>query len=138
MIDVRFHYKEDESEDRLGALQYQWLNDILEQNKDSNVTFIMSGVQILAERWGSFIEEINQPTKARLLETLRKFKKSGVVFLSGDVHFGQFYKSNCESFTGYKIPELCSSGLTHILNDMYPGVKYFVDGHTPLQFKVSL
>lgn len=44
MIDVRFHYKEDESEDRLGALQYQWLNDILEQNKDSNVTFIMSGV----------------------------------------------------------------------------------------------
>jgi hypothetical protein len=33
--------------------------------------------------------------------------------LSGDVHFAQFYETKCKSLTGYNVPELTTSGMTH-------------------------
>jgi hypothetical protein len=67
----------------------------------------------------------------RLMNLIQKHKKSGVIFLSGDVHFGQMYTSKCASLTGYVIPEMCSSGLTHIYTDLYFNIKNSVSYHTP-------
>lgn len=50
---------------------------------------------------------------------IAKHKKSGVILLSGDVHFAQFYSTYCESLTGYEVPELTSSGLTHHVNSFF-------------------
>lgn len=58
--------------------------------------------------------------------------------MSGDVHYGQFFSSKCSSYTGYKIHELCSSGLTHVLSEASPKVEIFIEGHTPKFFKVTI
>jgi hypothetical protein len=44
---------------------------------------------------------------------IAKHKKSGVILLSGDVHFAQFYKAPCTNNLGYRLWEMTSSGLTH-------------------------
>jgi hypothetical protein len=58
------------------------------------------------------------------------------VFLTGDVHYAQAFSSGCSSMTGYKIHELCSSGMTHVLSSMYPKVEHNVESHTSRFFKV--
>ena len=50
-----------------------------------------------------------------------------MVLLSGDVHLGQFYEAECASFTGQAIlPEVTSSGLSHKLDDNFPGARYIM------------
>ena len=49
---------------------------------------------------------------------LTDLEKDGVVFLTGDVHFGIMSQSPCAAFTGYHIPEITSSGMTHIDADL--------------------
>ena len=66
-------------------------------------------------RYLSYVEDIGQTAKTRILEIIVKHEKSGVVFLSGDVHWAQIFSMNCTSYTGYNIYEFCSSGLTHTL-----------------------
>ncbi|CDW81812.1 UNKNOWN [Stylonychia lemnae] len=138
LLDVRFHYNEDGPNDRLGELQYQWLETILRENSDSDLTLIGSGVQILPERYTSYVEQLGHPSKERILKMVRELKKSGVIFLSGDVHYAQFYQTKCESFTGYNIMEICSSGLSHYLKQACPSkLENFIEGHTPKIFKDS-
>lgn len=57
LLDVRFHYNEDAPNDRLSEIQYQWLDKILGENPDSDITLIGSGVQVFPERWGSYLEQ---------------------------------------------------------------------------------
>ncbi len=106
-------------------------------NDDVNLTLIGSGVQILPERYGSYLEQWGQPTKDRVLGIMHRLKKSKVVFLSGDVHYAQFFETKCTSYLGYNVPELCSSGLTHVLSDISPRCEVFMQGHTPEIFRVS-
>ena len=43
---------------------------------------------------------------------------------------------SCQSYTGYDLPEVCSSGLTHVLTEnTYNGIQVAMDGHTPLLSK---
>ena len=63
-------------------------------------------------------EELDWKNKKTLFIDIIKdtptVKKSGLIFLSGDVHFSQFFHSSCKSFaTGYDMIELTSSGMTH-------------------------
>ena len=53
---------------------------------------------------------------------IRKHKKSGVILLSGDVHYANQYHTPCETLTGYLIPEYTSSGMTHNLRSMTKGL----------------
>ncbi len=55
LLDGRFHYNQDTESDRLGEGQYKWLEEVLAGN-DANVTLIMSGTQVLPDRYGSFVE----------------------------------------------------------------------------------
>lgn len=85
--------------------------------RDSNITLIISPIQVFADR-KFIVEELDSINKEKLfIELIRdtpEIKKSGLIFLSGDVHFAQFFHSSCKSLaTGYDIIEAASSGLTH-------------------------
>ena len=70
-------------------------------------------------------------SKRYLLDLVRKHRKSGVVFLSGDVHFAQFYHTRCQSLTGYNLPELTTSGLTHHVKTFFPFADRLLSIATP-------
>ena len=87
----------------------------------------------------SYVEDLGELSKARLLDLIEKYNKSGVILLSGDVHWAQFFSMHCSSYIGYDIPEVCSSGLTHILSEnAYKGIEIFMEGHTPSIYKVTI
>ncbi len=68
-----------------------------------------------------------------------KHKKSGVIIMSGDVHWAQLFHMNCHSYVGYDLPEICSSGLTHVLSEnSYKGIDIGIEGHTPKIYKVII
>lgn len=73
----------------------------------------MAGLQILPDNL-SAMEKFEWDDKERLLSLIRKHQKSGVVYLTGDIHQAIFMESACASLSnGYAIPEFTSSGMTH-------------------------
>ena len=85
MLDIRFDFDMAEK-DRLGKYQLEWLDELFTKNKDSDITIISSGVQILPDRW-FFTECFEWPSKKMIFNLIKKHEKSGVILLSGDVHF---------------------------------------------------
>jgi alkaline phosphatase D len=87
------------------------------------VTAIISGVQILmdvmpTEQWSTFGQ-----SRGRLFGLIRCLQVDRVVFVSGDVHFGEIAKfdGNTQDVgIGYPIVELTSSGMTHTAGEFWP------------------
>lgn len=44
---------------------------------------------------------------------------NNVMLLSGDVHFGNAYRSPCSAISGYDLIEYTSSGMTHTINNFF-------------------
>lgn len=84
------------------------------------MTLILAGIQMIRDNAPS--EKFGWTNKERLYKIIRDNRKSGVILLSGDVHFAARYQTPCESLTGYTIPEYTSSGMTHILSTMIKGL----------------
>jgi len=91
MLDVRYNLDEVDplgKGDVLGENQWSWLKEQLEQPAD--LRFIASGMQILlnkengSETWMKFPEAHN-----RLMETVKTTGAEGVLFLTGDQHYGE-------------------------------------------------
>lgn len=105
----------DASKTMLGAAQWQWLEDRLRE--PAALRLIVSSIQVLAdghgwERWG------NLPTeRERLFATIGRTGANGVVFLSGDRHFGGIYRRDAD--LPYAVHEVTASGL----NVAYAGVR---------------
>ena len=93
LLDVRYDY-DSKTMDRFGPRQIKWLEEKLQEHSDSDITLIGSGVQILPDRW-FFPEKFEWPSKKQLIDVIKRNEKSGVILLSGDVHFAQFYHMNC-------------------------------------------
>tara|TARA_B110001469_G_C9596043_1_gene295950 strand:+ start:120 stop:1199 length:1080 start_codon:yes stop_codon:yes gene_type:complete len=98
----------DTSTTLLGAAQWAWLEQQLQQPAD--VRIIASSVQVVSrekgmECWGNFPHE-----RQRLIELIRKTKANGVVCISGDVHFSEL---SVEKSGAYPLYDLTSSGLTN-------------------------
>ena len=94
-------------------------------------------MHIIPERYMSYVEDIGQPAKQKILDLIHKYQKSGVIILSGDVHWAQMFHTKCTSYTGYNLPEICSSGMTHVLSEnSYEGIDVIMEGHSPLLYKV--
>jgi alkaline phosphatase D len=78
----------------LGEEQWIWLEKIFKNSKETYI-FIGSGTQILpidrilTEAW-------YEKSRIRLFELIGKYKKSGVIFMSGDIHTGQIIRTPCE------------------------------------------
>ena len=113
LLDARFHAKDSTM---LGTAQTQWLQEQLKKST-ANFKFIVSGTQILAdnpsgEDMGDYGNEREQ-----LLDFLETEKITGVIFLSGDRHYGELMKMERE--TAYPLYEMTSSPLTSWVNPGY-------------------
>ena len=103
----------DESKTLLGKEQWQWLENTLKQPVDLNI--IVSSIQFVSENtaweiWANFPHERNH-----MLELLEKYTAGKVLFLSGDVHRGEF---SALPVNDWILMDVTSSGLSAHL---YPG-----------------
>ena len=92
----------------LGEAQWAWLEAQLRQ--PAEVRLIGSSLQVLADfpGWEAWV---NYPRDhARLLQMIRDTRAEGVVFLSGDTHYGEL--TRLDANVPYPLVDLTSSGLT--------------------------
>nr|WP_232532994.1 MULTISPECIES: alkaline phosphatase D family protein [Ramlibacter] len=99
----------DPAKTMLGPAQWRWLEQQLRE--PAEIRLVMSGIQLLAEghgweRWGNLPLE-----RERLFRVLRETGATGVVLLSGDRHFGAFYRET--ERLPYPLTECTASGFTH-------------------------
>ena len=92
----------------LGERQWQWLERQLEAPADLRI--IGSSIQVLAdftgwESWANFVHD-----RERLFDLIRRKEANGVIFLSGDIHYGEL--SRLDVNVPYTLWDLTSSGLT--------------------------
>lgn len=98
----------DQNATLLGDEQWQWLE--AELKKPAELRLIGSGTQIVADEkamdeWGNFPLE-----RQRLFDLIAQTKASGVVLLSGNVHYSEISKTD---EAPYPLYDFTSSGLTH-------------------------
>ena len=76
----------------LGEEQWKWFEQEL-VNTEAQIYIITSGIQILPpekpiqEKWNNFPHSYK-----RLLSLIKNTETEGVLFLSGDVHYGEVFK----------------------------------------------
>ena len=93
----------------LGKEQWAWLEEVLKRPADVRV--ICSGVQVIKlnanginwEMWGHHPSE-----QKRLYDLIESTKANGAVFISGDMHFGEIYKT---ADTSYPLYDITASGM---------------------------
>ena len=96
----------------LGAEQWVWLEQVLK--RPAKLRLIASGLQVVKlnamgdqwEMWGHHPSERN-----RLFGLIESTKANGVVFISGDKHFAELYKT---TDTTYPLYDLTASGLDQV------------------------
>jgi alkaline phosphatase D len=92
----------------LGEEQWKWLEEQLGQPAD--VRIIATSIQFSHEYngWESWT---NLPAQRRkMTDVIRKTRANGVIFISGDVHWGEISRLPVEN--GYPLYDVTSSGLT--------------------------
>jgi hypothetical protein len=139
--------RSDGAGDILGEHQWAWLGEVLGNATEISpsgiprcaVTTIAGGIQFFmdekpTEHWGNF------PTsRHRLVRMLRENRLPRVVFLSGDVHYGEIGVDDSDearSALGYPVVEVTSSGLTHSVADI-PFVKHAFSSMFPSHRRVG-
>ena len=102
----------DAGDSYLGREQWAWLEEVLK--RPAEVRVICSGVQVIKlndmgknwEMWG------HHPTeRKRLFDLIDSTRANGVVFVSGDMHFAELYKTRD---TSYPLHDLTASGLDQV------------------------
>ena len=93
----------------LGDAQWRWLTDQLRQ--PAELRLIVSSIQVVSEghggeKWMNFPRE-----RRRLYDLIRDTHANGVIFLSGDRHFGDLSVMEAPG-VGYPLFDVTSSGLT--------------------------
>jgi len=108
-LDVRYNRdKIGSNGEVLGNIQWAWLEEQL--NEKAEIRILVSGFQIFlnkesgSETWDNF-----QAQRSKLMELIKKTKAKGVVFLTGDQHYGEVSKVN--NGIGYDAYELQFCGL---------------------------
>jgi alkaline phosphatase D len=109
LLDPRYNRAEPKSGgDTLGETQWAWLAAKLRE--PATLRLIVSGYQILldpdtgSETWAHFPE-----ARERLFRTIREAKADGVVFLTGDQHYGEVLR--VRDAIGYDAIELQFAGI---------------------------
>jgi alkaline phosphatase D len=107
----------DAGQDMYGPVQWSWLEAQLTAEPRPAVTLIGTGIQILSQGDPYVSENFARlpQSKARLLALLAVHNVSGVVLLSGDVHFAELNAMRVPAvgYPGLGVLELTSSGMTH-------------------------
>ncbi|MFT5189424.1 MAG: alkaline phosphatase D [Verrucomicrobiales bacterium] len=100
----------------LGEAQWKWLAE--ELSKPADVRVIASSIQFGHQHngWESWTNLPHELLK--MLSTIRETKADGVVFISGDVHWGEISVLEVEDL--YPIHDVTSSGLTQDWDSVEP------------------
>jgi alkaline phosphatase D len=112
LLDTRYHRdKPGPTADVLGEAQWHWLETQL-QNSPAQLHLIVSSIQVLSqqhpwEKWANFPQ-----SRQRLLDLLVKHHVPGVLFISGDRHFGELSVLTVPDLP-YPLHDITASGLTH-------------------------
>jgi alkaline phosphatase D len=95
---------------QLGEAQWAWLEQQLRLPAD--IRIIGSSLQVLADfpGWEAWVNYARD--HERLIETMRKTRASGVVFLSGDTHYGEI--TRLDRNVPYPLWDITSSGITEV------------------------
>lgn len=100
----------------LGAAQWQWLEQQL--SAEADVRIIVSSNQF-SHSYNGWESWTNVPhERQRLIDLIKKTKANGVIFISGDVHWGEI--SRLEVAGGYPLYDLTSSGITETWDVIEP------------------
>lgn len=92
----------------LGEPQWQWLET--ELRKPADVRIICSSIQF-GHEYNGWESWTNLPTEqARMAKLIRDTRANGVVFISGDVHWGEISRRPFEGL--YPLYDVTASGLT--------------------------
>lgn len=131
LLDTRYHRDPLRSDGSiLGSSQWKWLETEL-YGSSTAITIIGSSVQVISnlsattgpffymESWGRFPKE-----RDRLFKLLADSKRSGVFFISGDVHFGEITRYDCA--TGYPLYDVTASGITQAVEKVVPMPLHFL------------
>ena len=100
----------------LGEDQWKWLENELERPAD--IRIIASSNQFSHEYngWESWTNVPHE--QRRMINLINKTKASGVIFISGDVHWGEI--SKLENSDGYPIYDVTSSGIVQTWHHIEP------------------
>ncbi|XP_045786345.1 uncharacterized protein LOC123881666 [Trifolium pratense] len=125
LLDTRYHRDPIGSDGTiLGNSQWSWLESEL-NGPPTALTVIGSSIQVISnlsaavqpmfsmESWGRFPKE-----RDRLFKLIADSKRGGVLFISGDVHFGEITRYDCA--TDYPLFDITSSGLTQSVEEVLP------------------
>lgn len=125
LLDTRYHRDPIGSGGTiLGNSQWSWLEKEL-KGPPTAITVIGSSIQVISnlsanlqplfamESWGRFPKE-----RDRLFKLIADSKRGGVLFISGDVHFGEITRYDCAS--DYPLFDITSSGLTQSVEEVLP------------------
>ena len=115
LLDLKYNqssYLKNEAYDMLGKRQWDWLENIFKNTKET-YTFICIPNQLLSnDRY--IIKKWYSESRKKLFDLIGKYKRNGVVFLSGGLGFAQILKTFCPlPNVGYSLYECTSSGLSH-------------------------
>ncbi len=100
----------------LGNEQWQWLEQQFQV--PAKIRIIASSNQFSHE-YNGYESWTNVPhEQQKMLDLIKKTKANGVVFISGDVHWGELSKMNNEG--GYPIFDITSSGITEDWESVEP------------------
>lgn len=94
-------------QDMLGAAQWTWLENQLQQPAD--LRFIVSSIQVMPTAHGWEAWSVLRAERENLFDLVRRTEATGVVFLSGDRHAAFLYEE--EGVLPYTAAELTSSSL---------------------------
>jgi alkaline phosphatase D len=98
----------------LGAEQWAWLEDRLREPADLRI--LCSSIQF-GHEYNGFESWTNLPREQeRMIDTIRRTRANGVVFISGDVHWGEISKREIPG--GYPLYDVTASGITEDWPDL--------------------
>jgi alkaline phosphatase D len=115
LLDGRWHLDQanpNAVDSYLGLAQWKWLEEVLK--RPAKVRVICSGVQVIKindngrgwEMWDQHPTE-----RQRLFDLIESTKGNGAVFISGDMHFGEIFKT---TDTAYPFYDVTASGLDQV------------------------
>jgi alkaline phosphatase D len=100
----------------LGQAQWRWLEQQLTQPAD--VRIIASSIQF-SHQYNGWESWTNVPhEQQRMIDLIQKTKANGVIFISGDVHWGEISKMEVDG--GYPIYDVTSSGINQTWDIIEP------------------
>eukprot|EP01083_Nonionella_stella_P177716 625486_1 len=123
VLDLRYFAQVETEEDILGATQWSWLYNVVQNETHGELLLIVSSLQILPvgrlkwTTWGNTFAE----SQRELFELLLKYNTNKrVLFLTGDIHIAQTLQVQCINQNNGRIQnlhEVTSSGLSHSVGD---------------------